>query len=116
MNQRSERDDRSARLDLMSAILLLSIVVILILGFATGKWSDFRLPETLCVLVVASVARAHYRHTRMRCLNCNVVVKVTQQQNDGDLLFTCEACKTKWVRKNRTGSAVSARAEDMHFD
>ena len=116
MNQRSERDHRSARPDLISALLLLSIVAFSVFGFATGKWEDFHLPEILLAIVVASVVRAHYRHTRMRCLNCNAVVKATQQQNDGDLLFTCEICKLNWVRENRTGSAASGGAEDMHFD
>ena len=116
MKQRPKRKDRSVRSDLASALLLLSIIAISILGVATGKWADFRLAEILSVLVVASIARAHYRHTRMRCLNCNAVTRATQQQNRGDLFFKCKTCKIEWVRENKSGSTASGSAEDMHFD
>lgn len=115
MNQYPTKQiDRRPRLPLFDKCLLLFGVAISVIGIVTGKWQELQLVEVICIVVVVSVIRAHYRHTRLCCPTCKIIIKM--QSDESSKLFVCEHCRVVWDNGPITGSTNASGAEDMFFD
>lgn len=114
MNQNLNQAGRKDGRDVVGLGLFILFLAILGVGIITGKWSEFHLSKILCLLVLTSVVRAHFRYTRMRCPTCDAYIKASQQANGTSLLFTCDRCEVTWKRK--VSGTTTSGAEDMHID
>lgn len=113
MNQYPTKQiDRRPRLPLFDKCLLLFGVAISVIGFVTGKWQELHLVEVICIVVVVSVIRAHYRHTRLCCPTCKIIIKM--QSDESSKLFVIAGVTERTYRPNSTqigaGTLTALRA------